>query len=239
MPRVPRGSAVSKSVASTPTRNAATGRRRTRRPARRGGGRTVLLGIVLLLSGFLLAGCQAAVSGDTPTAAGGRTSVATVAGQVALAVPVELRQVFATSPCTTGTPVPTTTSVTEANSAASGTQLPLNDAAIPPTILHDVDGVDCYQVGAPLLVLQQLDSIGVSSQPPASQWVITMTLTPSDAQSFATVTEAHAGQQFAFVVRDTVLSAQSIQQSITNGTVQIAGDFSQEDANRLMRQITG
>jgi preprotein translocase subunit SecD len=195
------------------------------------------LGIVLLLFGFVLAGCQAAASGDTQAAASGRNSVPSAPGQVALTVPVEVRQVLATAPCTAANSAGNLTPpVTSASSTPIGTALSGNAA---PATLHDVDGVDCYQVSAPLLVLQQLNSINVSSQPPTSQWVITMTMTQTNTQSFAAVTEQHAGQQFAFVVRDTVLSAQTIPQPITNGVVQIAGNFSQDDANRLMRQITG
>jgi len=226
------------------------------RPARQDVSRTVLLGLVLLLFGFALAGCQAAASSDTLSAASGRSSAAIDTGQVALAVPVELRQVLAMSPCaagksTAGNPAPATisaipatpanavNSVEPVNSAAIAESLPSASVLAPPTTLHDVDGVDCYQVSTPLLVLQQLNAINVSSQPPASQWVITMTMTPSDAQSLTAVTQDHPGQQFAVVVRDTVLSAQSIPQPITNGIVQIAGNFTQDDANRLMRQITG
>lgn len=236
-------------LAST-VRAAPAERRRSPHSARQGASRTVLLGLVVLLLGFVLAGCQAAASGDTPSAASGRSSTAVAAGQVALAVPVELRQVLAMSPCaagksTVGNPAPATVSVTPAtpatvaNSAAIAESLAPSSVVAPPTTLHDVDGVDCYQVSAPLLVLQQLNAINISSQPPASRWVITMTMTPSDAQSLTAVTQDHPGQQFAFVVRDTVLSAQSIPQPITNGIVQIAGNFTQDDANRLMRQITG
>jgi preprotein translocase subunit SecD len=65
-----------------------------------------------------------------------------------------------------------------------------------------------------------------------------MTLTPSDAQNFASLTEQHDRQQLAYVVRGTVLSTQAIAQPVTNGVLQLQGNFSQDDANRLVRQIT-
>lgn len=179
----------------------------------------VLLGMVLLVCAAL-SGCQAAIS-DTPAASTGHASGTTSAGRVALAVPVELREVLSTSPCTQQTPSPPTTSAGPAT-----------------TILHDVDGVDCYQVSGPLMELQQLNAITVASQPPASQWVISMTLTPSDAQTYAALTAEHAQQQLAFVVRGTVLSTQTIAQPVTGGVVQLQGNFTQDDANRLVHQIT-
>jgi preprotein translocase subunit SecD len=183
---------------------------------------TILLGMVLLACG-LLSGCQAA-NGDVPAASGGRASGTPSSGQVALAVPVELRLVLGTSPCTQ-TPSTTTTSAIATTPSA-------------PATMHDVDGVDCYQVSAPLMELQQLNTIGVASQPPASQWVITMTMTSPDAQTFAALTTQHDQQQLAFVVRGTVLSTQTVAQPITNGIVQLQGNFTQDDANRLVHQIT-
>lgn len=179
----------------------------------------VLLGMVLLVC-TALSGCQAATS-EAPAASTGHASGTTSAGRVALAVPVELREVLGTSPCTQQTPSQPTTSAGPVS-----------------TVLHDVDGVDCYQVSVPLMELQQLNAITVASQPPASQWVISMTLTPSDAQTYAALTAQHAQQQLAFVVRGTVLSTQIIAQPVTSGVVQLQGNFTQDDANRLVRQIT-
>ncbi len=203
-------------------KTASTARRSTTRTARRGATIAFLLGTVLL-SCTALTGCEAASGANTPNnAASGHASGTPTVGQVPLAVPVELREVLGTSPCTRQNPSPTTTS-TASTSA----------------VLRDVDGVDCYQVSPPLMELQQLDSINVTNQPPATQWVITMTMTASDAKSFATITTQHSREQFAFVVRGTVLSTQTIDSPVTDGTVQLDGNFTQDDANRLVRQITG
>jgi preprotein translocase subunit SecD len=191
---------------------------------------TILLGMVLLVCS-VLTGCQGTTS-DAPTASGPRPNAA--AGQVALAVPVELRQVLSSAPCAPQTSSPTTTSAASATEAVVAK--PVSTA---PTTMHDVDGVDCYQVSVPLMALQQLDTISVTSQPPASQWVITMTMTSADAQSFAALTAERTQQQLAFVVRGTVLATQTISAPITNGVVQLQGNFTQEDAKRLIRQITG
>lgn len=215
--------------------NASTARRSTTRPARRGAMITILLGMVLLVCS-VLTGCQAATS-DAPTASGPHPTAA--AGQVALAVPVELRQVLASAPCTPQTSSPTTTSVASATSATEAGAVVAKPVSTTPTTMHDVDGVDCYQVSVPLMALQQLDTISVTSQPPASQWVITITMTAPDAQSFAALTAERAKQQVAFVVRGTVLATQTITAPITNGVVQLQGNFTQDDAKRLIRQITG
>ena len=203
---------------------------------------TILLGLVLLVCSALTS-CQAATGANAPDAASGHAGTTPTVGQVPLAVPVELREVVGTSPCTPQTPGPTTTSATSATSASTATAMAGAVLATPmssvPTILRDVDGVDCYQVSPPLLELQQLDSINVASQPPAAQWVITMTMTASDAKSFAVITTQHSREQLAFVVRGTVLSTQNVLSPITNGIVQLDGNFTQDDANRLVRQITG
>jgi preprotein translocase subunit SecD len=178
-----------------------------------------LLGLALL-GCAVLSGCQAATSSDVPAASAGHVSTTSSAGQVALSVPMELRQVLETAPCTSQSPSQPTTSGSSS------------------TVLRDVDDVDCYQVTVPLMTFQQLNAISVTNQPPASQYSITMTLTASDAQSFAALTAQHAQQQLAFVVRGTVLSAETIAQPVTNGVVQLQGNFTQDDANRLVRQIT-
>jgi hypothetical protein len=193
----------------------------------------ILLSMVLPVCSALT-GCQAATGASAPAASGHAGSTPTV-GQVALAVPVELREVLGTSPCTPQTPGPTTTSAASTVKAGAVAQ-PVSGA---PTVLRDVDGVDCYQVSPPLMELQQLDSINAVNQPPATQWVITMTMTTSDAKTFAALTTQHNREQFAFVVRGTVLSTENLLSPITNGVVQLGGDFTQDDANRLVRQITG
>ena len=205
-------------VASEPVHPNASTARRTPRTARRGAS-ACLLGLVLLGSA-VLTGCEGTANGDVPAASAGHASSPSSAGQVALAVPVELRQVLQTAPCTSQSPSQPTTSASSS------------------MMLRDVDGVDCYQVTAPLMALQQLNAITVTNQPPASQYAITMTLTSSDAQTFATLTAQHGQQQLAFVVRGTVLSTETIAQPITNGVVRLQGNFTQDDANRLVRQIT-
>ncbi|HEY2701911.1 MAG TPA: hypothetical protein VGJ45_41105 [Pseudonocardiaceae bacterium] len=205
-------------VASETVHPNASTARRTPRTARRSA-MACLLGLALL-GCAVLSGCQAATSSDVPAASAGHVSTTSSAGQVALSVPMELRQVLETAPCTSQSPSQPTTSGSSS------------------TVLRDVDDVDCYQVTVPLMTFQQLNAISVTNQPPASQYSITMTLTASDAQSFAALTAQHAQQQLAFVVRGTVLSAETIAQPVTNGVVQLQGNFTQDDANRLVRQIT-
>ena len=205
-------------VASDPVLPNASTARRTFLTARRGAHLTGLLSLVLL-GCCALGGCQGATSVDVSAAASSQVSGASSVGQVALSVPVELRQVLTSTPCTTQNPTQTT------NSAAN-------------SVLRDVDGVDCYQVSAPLMAFQQLDAIAVTSQSSTGQYAISMTLTAADAQTFAALTAQYGQQQLAYVARGTVLSTQTIAQPVTNGIVQLQGNFSQDDANRLIRQIT-
>ena len=64
-----------------------------------------LLGSVLL-GCAVLTGCQAATSDNVPSVAAGHASTASSAGQVALAVPVELRQVLETGAVHVAEPKP-------------------------------------------------------------------------------------------------------------------------------------
>lgn len=105
--------------------------------------------------------------------------------------------------------------------------------------MRDLEGADCFDVGQPEMVLQNLEAIGVSSTSTTDQWEINLVLTPQDATSFAKLTGSLAGQQLAIVVRDTVLATPSFTAPVTNGDVRIAGALNEEEAKRLAHQITG
>lgn len=201
-----------------------------RRPSRRSGW---IIGLGMLAMAAL-AGCQSTVDGQAASAAGSTTQQAqsAPAGPVQLSVPIELRGVGQQYQCQAPTTSPQPTSVPSSGFGSMGQ---------PTAVMHDLNGTNCYTVTQPLLVLQSLASISVVQAQPTggNDWGIDLKLAPRDRQAFATLTQARVGTQIALVVRGAVLSAPTIEQPIVNGDVQISGDYSQDDARRIVRQITG
>jgi len=75
-------------------------------------------------------------------------------------------------------------------------------------------------------------------------WVVTVGLTGRDRARFARLTGTLAAQQqprnqLAMVRDGTLLSAPSVAQALTGGTVQISGSFTADSARELARDIRG
>jgi preprotein translocase subunit SecD len=75
-------------------------------------------------------------------------------------------------------------------------------------------------------------------------WVVTLTLDSEGARIFNDLTKDLSQQQLpknqlAIVVRDKVISAPTVQSAIPDGKVQITGNFSKSDAEKLADDITG
>lgn len=75
-------------------------------------------------------------------------------------------------------------------------------------------------------------------------WVVTVGLTGRDRARFARLTGTLAAQQpprnqLAMVRDGTLLSAPSVAQALTGGTVQISGSFTADSARKLARDIRG
>lgn len=61
-------------------------------------------------------------------------------------------------------------------------------------------------------------------------WAVNLTLTPAGKGQLAESTAGLVSQQVAFILDEEVLSAPTVQSQITDGTVQIVGDFTQTQA---------
>ncbi|MFD7501667.1 hypothetical protein [Streptomyces sp. NPDC059850] len=75
-------------------------------------------------------------------------------------------------------------------------------------------------------------------------WVVTVGLTARDRARFAQLTGTLAARQpprnqLAMVREGTLLSAPSVAQALTGGTVQISGSFTGDSARQLARDIRG
>ena len=72
----------------------------------------------------------------------------------------------------------------------------------------------------------------------ASKYVVLLELNDEGAKKFAEITEKYNGQVVSIWMDDVMLSAPTIQAVITDGSAQITGDFTAEEATKLADRIT-
>jgi preprotein translocase subunit SecD len=110
-------------------------------------------------------------------------------------------------------------------------------AAAPPDVLVDGDGV-AYRLAAGIGDFTRFDDVRAEMDPRGT-WVVTIDLTAGDAAVFERWTAENTGSQLAIVVDGEVVTAPVIQSAITGGSVQIAGNYTREEAEELAEAITG
>lgn len=128
---------------------------------------------------------------------------------VALTVPLELRPVLQVAVCGSAGAVP------------------------------DQQGVSCYQLGQPFLVIHQLDAIDVFQNVVTTNWTIDLKLIPTDAQAVFRWTGANLQKQLAFVVGNVVEATPTVDSQVTDDDMQISGPFSEAQANQLEKLLSG
>ncbi|GAA2114795.1 SecDF P1 head subdomain-containing protein [Actinomadura alba] len=106
------------------------------------------------------------------------------------------------------------------------------------------DGTECYRL-APGMTVTRVERIEAALSPNGgSGWHVQIDLVPADGTAFGSLTRQVAGEQsprnqLALVVDGRVVSAPAVQEAITGGQVQISSNFSRQEAERLVRQMTG
>ncbi len=68
-------------------------------------------------------------------------------------------------------------------------------------------------------------------------WFVALSLTTEGAEKFAKGTAANLKKQISIWMDDTMVSAPTVNETITGGQAIISGDFGQEEAEKLARQI--
>jgi preprotein translocase subunit SecD len=156
-----------------------------------------------------------ALAGCTSETAGEPTQVGLPAvGPVDLVVPIEMRPVVGQSASTSATP----------SASPSQTQLP------------DPTG-ELLTLSPPVMTIERLDRAAIVFD--NSAWALTIDLTDKDAATFASWTADHIGERLAMVIDDEVVVAPEIQGAITGGSMQISGDYTRDDIEKLLDKITG
>lgn len=72
----------------------------------------------------------------------------------------------------------------------------------------------------------------------ASEYVVLLELTDEGAKTFADITQKYNGQVVSIWMDDVMLSAPTIKNVITDGSAQITGNFTAEEATKLADRIT-
>jgi preprotein translocase subunit SecD len=114
----------------------------------------------------------------------------------------------------------------------------LETASTDPTVivLPAEDG-EQLTLAEPVMTIRRLDGAEVKSE--NGTWVLDLDLDDADGKAFGDWTTAHTGERLAMVADDEVLMAPQIQSAITGGEIQIAGDYTQDEAQDLLEKITG
>lgn len=166
-------------------------------------------GLLVLVAVLALAGCSSETTGE-PTKVG-LPSV----GPVDLVVPIEMCPVVGQSSSTSATP----------STPPSQTQLP------------DPSSDELLTLSPPVMTIERLDRAAVVFD--NSAWALTIDLTDKDSATFASWTADHIGERLAMVIDGEVVVAPEIQGAITGGSMQISGDYTRDDIEKLLDKITG
>jgi preprotein translocase subunit SecD len=188
--------------------------------------------VACLLALAVVGGCTSRVGGDAaprPSPSSSSESGAPAEGPVELAEPVEFAPVVGTSP--SGAPSPTAT-----GAAPTGSTVPSEGRS--PTTVSDADGVQ-YLLAEPFLTIDRLEGSRVALEPTGGNWVINLELSEEDGQVFGEWTTEHIGEQVAMVADGEVIFAPTIQSAITGGEIQIAGNYTQDQAREILDRIIG
>ncbi|GAA0602286.1 hypothetical protein HPO96_19665 [Kribbella sandramycini] len=112
-----------------------------------------------------------------------------------------------------------------------------------PSVLCGVDGAQ-YTLGAVEVDGSQVMRTEAGPAQGATGWVVTLTLDAEGTKLFSALTtelvkNRPPKNQLAIVVKDQVVSAPTVSGAITAGQVQIAGNFTRAQAEKLAADITG
>jgi len=124
---------------------------------------------------------------------------------------------------------------------AAGKPDPLDgrdDPALPLVSCDRVQGTR-YVLGPGFLSGADVSRVAVQVDPQGGRFVVIVTFTPAGARKWAEWTGQNVGKQVAMVLRSRVLTAPTIQSAITGGDTQITGQYTQDEARQLARDIAG
>lgn len=107
------------------------------------------------------------------------------------------------------------------------------------SVLVDPSNGERITLDDPIISIEKLDSAEIKNDPNAGGWVLLISMIDKDARTFGDWTTDHTGERLALVIDGEVVVAPTIQSAITGGDVQIAGNYTRDDIERLLDKITG
>jgi preprotein translocase subunit SecD len=105
------------------------------------------------------------------------------------------------------------------------------------TVLKDPTTGESLALADPIMTIEQLDGAEISSD--NGTWALVLHLNTKDTRTFADWTSAHTGERLAIVIDGDVVVAPTIQAAITGGDVQVSGNYTRDDVEKLLDEITG
>jgi preprotein translocase subunit SecD len=108
-----------------------------------------------------------------------------------------------------------------------------------PLVACDRAGTMKYLLGAAFLDGGQVADATVGRDPNGADWVVNLTFRSAGAKTWANYTAANVGQTVAVMVDTQVVSAPTVDEAIPGGNTQIAGNFTQAQAQQLADRLTG
>lgn len=96
-----------------------------------------------------------------------------------------------------------------------------------------VDGRTCYRLGPGGMTVQRLESADAEPDPSGGRWHISVRLNDDDARRFTQLTRQYVNHQLALVSAGKVVAAPRVQQPISGAELQIAGDFTADEAKKI------
>lgn len=123
---------------------------------------------------------------------------------------------------------------------------PVTEVSAQPCASGTLSGTDtaCYRLAEETLTIERVKDLDSGVPEGSTDFAIMLTLYPDDAKAFGELTgrlakEQTPRNQLAVVVGDKVVTAPAVMDAITGGQVQIAGNFTKADAEKLVQQLTG
>ena len=110
------------------------------------------------------------------------------------------------------------------------------DATLP-LLSCDVDGSMVYLLDPALITGDQVASAVAAPGSSSADWTVLVTFTDAGQQTWSAWTGRHIGEQAAFVLGGSVLTAPTVQSAITDPTTQISGNQTEATAKDLADRL--
>jgi preprotein translocase subunit SecD len=111
----------------------------------------------------------------------------------------------------------------------------------PEVVLRGAEGGATYRLGSVVVTDADVESARSIYTPQTSggdAWTIEIILTDQGRLTFADATSDMVGRQVAVVIDGLVVSAPTVNEPITMGAIQITGDFSRSEADRVVAALS-